>query len=110
METTVIETCMECVEDRFKLVMLAVHRARALENGAEPSVDASQDKHDVVALREIAEKKLDMEELDMSLRYRYEELLMTMYGRDERNRDYPSYPEMVSSPSLAEHKEFTGEG
>ncbi len=49
-----VEDCLENVENRFELVLLAAKRARQLNNGVEPTVDWEDDKATVVALREIA--------------------------------------------------------
>jgi DNA-directed RNA polymerase subunit omega len=47
------------VENSFELVLKASHRAHALANGAQPLVEALDDKPTVIALREIAEGHLD---------------------------------------------------
>ena len=49
-----VEDCLEHVDNRFDLVLLAARRARQLENGVEPLVPWDNDKPTVVALREIA--------------------------------------------------------
>ncbi len=49
------EDCIEKEPNRFKLVMLAAHRAKELSNGDYPTVELDNDKHTVVALREIAD-------------------------------------------------------
>ncbi len=49
-----VEDCLENVDNRFNLVLLASKRARQLENGVEPLVPWDNDKPTVVALREIA--------------------------------------------------------
>ena len=51
------------VESRYELGMLASQRVRDLNGGAEPVVDKGNDKPTVVALREIATGKLDVENL-----------------------------------------------
>jgi len=50
-----VEDCLDNVDNRFELVLLATKRARELELGAEAKVKLENDKHTVVALREIAE-------------------------------------------------------
>jgi len=62
-----IEDCLDNVENRFDLVMLATKRARQLENGREPLVPWEDDKPTVVALREIAEGLIDHAYVDKSL-------------------------------------------
>ena len=50
-----VEDCLDHVDNRFQLVLVATQRARQLAHGASPLVDVDNDKHTVVALREIAE-------------------------------------------------------
>jgi len=59
MARVTVEDCVDKVPNRFELVLLAAHRARALANGAHMTVDAEDDKNAVIALREIAEKTVD---------------------------------------------------
>lgn len=54
MARVTVEDCLENVENRFKLVLLASKRARQLEKGADEFVPRGKDKDTVVALREIA--------------------------------------------------------
>lgn len=54
MARVTIEDCLEHVENRFKLVLLASTRARQLSKGADEFVPRNKDKDTVVALREIA--------------------------------------------------------
>ena len=50
-----VEDCLENVDNRFQLVLIASKRARQLANGShEPLVPAEHDKPTVIALREIA--------------------------------------------------------
>ncbi len=58
-----VEDCLEVVGNRFELVMMASKRARQLANGVEPLIDnhESGDKPTVLALREIAARKIDNE-------------------------------------------------
>ena len=67
MARVTVEDCVVLVPNRFDLVMLAGHRARALASGAELHVERDRDKNPVVALREIAERKLDLNSLNESL-------------------------------------------
>jgi DNA-directed RNA polymerase subunit omega len=56
-----VEDCLEVVNNRFELVLMATKRARQLANGAEPLVEAENDKPTVMALREIAERRVNNE-------------------------------------------------
>ncbi len=62
MARVTVEDCLENVDNRFQLVMLATKRARQLATkGAEPAVAEENDKPTVIALREIAEGKIGRE-------------------------------------------------
>ncbi|GAB3729237.1 DNA-directed RNA polymerase subunit omega [Silanimonas algicola] len=56
-----VEDCLDVVNNRFELVVLASKRARQLAKGAEPTLDNSEheDKPTVLALREIAARQID---------------------------------------------------
>lgn len=49
-----VEDCLEHVDNRFDLVLLATKRARQIANRVEPLVQTQNDKPTVIALREIA--------------------------------------------------------
>ncbi len=55
MARVTVEDCLDKVDNRFQLVLVATKRARQLANGAQPLVDWENDKPTIVALREIAE-------------------------------------------------------
>jgi DNA-directed RNA polymerase subunit omega len=59
-----VEDCLEHVDNRFDLVLLATRRARQLVQGMEPLLPAENDKPTVLALREIAEGIISRESLD----------------------------------------------
>jgi len=60
-----VEDCLEKVENRFELVMLASRRARSLRRfGNDPLVPEENDKPTVIALREIAKGLINHEILD----------------------------------------------
>lgn len=54
-----VEDCLDRVDNRFELVLVASRRARELALGREALVPWENDKPTVVALRELAEGKLD---------------------------------------------------
>jgi DNA-directed RNA polymerase subunit omega len=61
-----VEDCLSVVDNRFELVLMASKRARQLAKGAEPTLDNadSHDKPTVLALREIAGRKIDQALID----------------------------------------------
>jgi DNA-directed RNA polymerase subunit omega len=67
MARVTVEDCILQVPNRFELVMFASQRARDISAGAQITLDRDRDKNPVVALREIAEMKLDQVVLKDSL-------------------------------------------
>ena len=76
MARVTVEDCLEHVDNRFDLVLLATKRARQIAEGVEPLIAFENDKPTVVALREIADGLInrsnvepaeDLEETEMSL-------------------------------------------
>ena len=55
MARVTVEDCLDNVDNRFHLVLVATKRARQLANGVQPLVEWENDKPTIVALREIAE-------------------------------------------------------
>ena len=67
MARVTVEDCIDKVENRFDLVLLASHRARLISSGTQIAVERDNDKNPVVALREIAEKAISPEDLKEEL-------------------------------------------
>jgi DNA-directed RNA polymerase subunit omega len=63
MARVTVEDCVDKVENRFDLVLLAAHRARQISGGAELTIDRDRDKNPVVALREIADQTVTPQSL-----------------------------------------------
>lgn len=67
MARVTVEDCIDKVENRFELVLLASHRARMISSGSQLTVDRDNDKNPVVALREIAEATVSPQDLKEDL-------------------------------------------
>ncbi len=67
MARVTVEDCIDKVDNRFDLVLLASHRARQVSQGAMITVDRDNDKNPVVALREIADETLSPGDLKEDL-------------------------------------------
>ncbi|MFN7012066.1 MAG: DNA-directed RNA polymerase subunit omega [Allorhizobium sp.] len=67
MARVTVEDCIDKVDNRFELVLLASHRARQISQGAPITVDRDKDKNPVVALREIADETLSPGDLKEDL-------------------------------------------
>jgi DNA-directed RNA polymerase subunit omega len=62
-----VEDCIEKVENRFDLVLMAAHRARMISSGSQITVSRDNDKNPVVALREIGDGTISPEDLHEDL-------------------------------------------
>jgi DNA-directed RNA polymerase subunit omega len=67
MARVTVEDCIDKVENRFELVLLASHRARMIAAGAPLTIDRDRDKNPVVALREIADTTIVPDDLKEEL-------------------------------------------
>ena len=59
-----VEDCLDNVDSRFQLVLIATKRARQIADGSAILVDEENDKPTVLALREVADGKIDASILD----------------------------------------------
>jgi DNA-directed RNA polymerase subunit omega len=98
MARVTVEDCVDKIPNRFDLVMMAAQRARNISAGAPLTVDRDNDKNPVVALREIAEETVPLEELEEGL----VKSLQTVVEMDE--------PEEEEMDVLAIQRDITGEG
>jgi len=91
MARVTVEDCLENVENRFELVMVASKRARQLATGGkDPLVQEESDKPTVVALREIAEGLITNEILERESEMEaQEELAEVMDGMESLEADQP---------------------
>ena len=67
MARVTVEDCVLKIPNRFQLVMMAAQRSRELSVGGELTVDRDNDKNPVVALREIADETIPLEELETAV-------------------------------------------
>ena len=61
MARVTVEDCIRIIDNRFELILVASKRSKTLAKGVEPLLERDRDKNPVLALREIAENKLDLE-------------------------------------------------
>lgn len=67
MARVTVEDCINKIPNRYDLVLVAAQRAKDIESGSRICVDRDNDKNSVVALREIAENRVSIEDLQKSL-------------------------------------------
>ena len=75
-----VEDCIDKFPSRFELVLIASNRARKLHSGETPTLDKDNDKNTVIALREIAQETLTIDQLKNDL---IEEYQTTTFTEDE---------------------------
>ena len=75
-----VEDCIDKFPSRFELVLVASNRARKLYSGENPTVEIDNDKNTVIALREIAEETITVENLKNAL---VEEYQTSTFTEDE---------------------------
>ncbi len=67
MARVTVEDCVDKVSNRFELVLIAAHRARAITNGSALTIEPENDKNPVLALREIADQTVAPDDIRESL-------------------------------------------
>jgi DNA-directed RNA polymerase subunit omega len=85
MARVTVEDCIDKVENRFDLVLLASHRARMISSGSQITVERDNDKNPVVALREIADTTVSPGDLK-------EDLIHTLQKYVEVDEPEPEVP------------------
>ena len=63
MARVTVEDCIQKLPNRFELVLMSAHRARMISQGAPLTLDRDNDKNPVVALREIGDATIEVEDL-----------------------------------------------
>ena len=86
-----VEDCIDKFPSRFELVLVASQRTRKLFSGETPTVEKNNDKNTVIALREIAEETISIEEMKESLIEEYQTI--TISDEEEENLEIQSLNE-----------------
>jgi|TARA_B100000795_G_C22383143_1_gene280502 DNA-directed RNA polymerase subunit omega len=79
-----VEDCTKNVDSLFDLVLVASHRAKVLNSGNEAYVPIDNDKSTVVALREIAEEKIDVKQIQEDIVKSHQ----LIQEKEEENEDH----------------------
>jgi len=98
MARVTVEDCIDKVENRFDLVLVAAHRARLISAGAPITIDRDNDKNPVVSLREIADETLQPDDLR-------EDLIHSLQKNVEVDE-----PEAEAVPALSTASDVLGGG
>ena len=103
MARVTVEDCIDKVENRFDLVLLASHRARMISSGSQITVERDNDKNPVVALREIAETTVSPGDLK-------EDLIHSLQKYVEVDEPEPEVPLIGAGTSAdSDDKEVTAD-
>ena len=95
MARVTVEDCIDKVENRFELILIASHRARMISSGTAITVERDNDKNPVVALREVAEATQSPEDLK-------EQLIHSLQRHVEVDEpESEVVPALISSPESA---------
>ncbi len=95
MARVTVEDCVDKVENRFELILLAGHRARMISSGSPLTVDRDRDKNPVVALREVADETISPEDLR-------EQLIHSMQRYVEVDEPEAETVPMLNAPQASE--------
>ncbi len=98
MARVTVEDCVDKVENRFELVLVASHRARMIASGSALTVDRDNDKNPVVALREIA----DMTQVPEDLK---EDFIHSLQKQVEVDEPEAEVVPALSSAPIAMHSD-----
>ncbi|AWC24813.1 DNA-directed RNA polymerase subunit omega [Aminobacter sp. P9b] len=94
MARVTVEDCIDKVDNRFELVLLAGHRARQISQGAQITLPRDNDKNPVVALREIADETLSPDDLK-------EDLIHSLQKHVEVDEPEPEAPEAADQTTAS---------
>jgi DNA-directed RNA polymerase subunit omega len=84
MARVTVEDCTKNVDSLFDLVLLASHRAKVLNAGNEANIAIDNDKNTVVALREIADEKISVDQVKEDIIKSYQ----LVQEKEEENEDH----------------------
>jgi DNA-directed RNA polymerase subunit omega len=100
MARVTVEDCIDKIPNRFRLVLLAAHRARNISAGSALTIERDNDKNPVVSLREIADETLDLDVLKESLVTGLQRVLPSEDEESEAEREAPAALEALPAPPV----------
>ncbi|MGV8939554.1 MAG: DNA-directed RNA polymerase subunit omega [Allorhizobium sp.] len=120
MARVTVEDCIDKIDNRFELVLLASHRARQISQGAPITIDRDKDKNPVVALREIADETLSPGDLKEDLIHSLQKhveidepeqdsgSMIGSNGVSAKGEDEDDQPENVTFDQMSEEELLSG--
>ena len=99
MARVTVEDCIRIIDNRFELILVASERSKTLAKGVKPLLERDRDKNPVLALREIAENKLDLDatkdDLVKGLQKVHEEVLVEPEEQLIESEDQPVDEDLI---------------
>ena len=95
-----VEDCIDKFPSRFELVLVASQRARKLHSGDAPTVEKDNDKNTVIALREIADSTISVEDMKENLIQEYQ--TVTISDEEEENLELESSENIDKGETISE--------
>ena len=99
MARVTVEDCIRIIDNRFELILVASERSKTLAKGVKPLLERDRDKNPVLALREIAENKLDLDatkdDLVKGLQKVHEEVLVEPEDQLIESEDQPVDEDLI---------------
>ena len=93
-----VEDCIDKFPSRFELVLVASQRARKLHSGDDPTVERDNDKNTVIALREIADSTLSVEDMKENLIQEYQ--TVTINDEEDENLELESFEKIENEENI----------
>ena len=87
MARVTVEDCIDKVDSPYELVLVAKERATQLNSGTEPTLERDKDKNTVIALREIAEENIKVQDLTESAVYKLRKHVEQIDDGDDADED-----------------------
>ncbi len=104
-----VEDCIDKFPSRFELVLVASNRARKLYSGETPTVEIDNDKNTVIALREIAQESMSIENLKNDLVEEYQTMVIVddeeanETSEEDENNEANNTIDAINSNQLSEN-------
>ena len=102
-----VEDCIDKFESRFELVLIASNRARKLHSGENPTIEKDNDKNTVIALREIADESVKIEDMKNSLIEEYQ--TVSPQNEEELSLDYADSEDEINDKNNLEETHINDE-
>ena len=109
MARVTVEDCIDKVDSPYELVLVAKERATQLNSGIEPTLDKDNDKNTVIALREIADSTISVNDMKENLIEEYQTITINDEEKEHLEIDIDKSEENDDNSSLENRKNIDKE-